>query len=186
MREFIVESLLPFVAVGALIAGLTRTFFDVPGSPPPARAAPPTPSVTLSPAEIPDTTSRPLRSDPRREQINEVLARAVRTLSAAGPTNTGSTAGSTNAAPAPTTVSANARLPELGAPEPPADPKLFGVVSKLSEAMRIARDARDDSDLAKAEELMRSAREEMDSACDKSGGGGPLCQSASQIRSLGY
>ena len=74
----------------------------------------------------------------------------------------------------------------MPASDTPADPKLFGVVSKLGEAMRIARDARDDQDLERAEELMHSAREEMDSVCDKAGGSGPLCQSAGQIRSLGF
>src|SRR5262249_22247058 len=133
------------------------------------------------PAVIPETTSRPPTPDPRREQMNEVLARAIRTLST-----------TPKAAPAPSPVSgvASAATPAaavaLGAPETPPDPKIFGVVSKLSEAMRIARDARDDKDLQQAEDLMRSAREEMDSVCDKSGGGGPLCQSAGQIRAMGY
>lgn len=176
MREFLVESLFPFVAVCAAILGLTRALFDVPTAPPPRPSAPPTQaSIELTPAVIPDTPSRPPPENARREQINDVLARAVRTLSAAPV--------ATSVAPG---AQETARVPSLGAPEAPADPKLFGVVSKLSEAMRIARDARDDKDLEKAEELMRGAREEMDSACDQAGGGGPLCQSASQIRSLGY
>jgi hypothetical protein len=126
------------------------------------------PEVVLTPAQIPDKPSpAPATQDPRKEQINAVLARAVRNLGDAP------------------TVPASAIGP-LGAPAPQADPKVFGVVSKIGEAMRLARDAKDDKDLAKAEEVMRSVRQEMDAVCDKAGGSGPLCQSAEQIRSLGY
>jgi len=147
--------------VCALIAGVTVTAFDVPKAAPPPRSS--SPEVTFTPAVIPDKASQPAPTqDPRKEQINEVLARAVRTIgeaSAIGP---------------------------LGAPAPQPDTRVFGVVSRLGEAMRLARDAKDDKDLAKAEEVMRSVRQEMDSVCDKAGGSGPLCQSAQQIRSLGY
>lgn len=167
MRDFIVESVLPFVSVSAVIAGLTAAIFDVPSTEP-SRAASATATTAQTPAPIPDSPSRPaVANDARREEVNQVLARAVRSLSESA------------------TPTASAIAP-LGAPEPRVDPKVFGVVSKLGEAMRLAREARDDKDLAKAEELMRSARQEMDVACDKTGGSGPLCQSAEQIRSLGY
>jgi len=166
VRLFFVETILPLVSVLTAIGGLTYAVFDVPNTPPPARPAP-APTVEHTPAMIPDTPSKPLvTAAPRREQINDVLARAVRTLA--------------DSPPSPSPVA------PLGTAESPPDPKVFGVVSKLGEAMRLARDARDDKDLLKAEELMRSARQEMDVACDKGGGSGPLCQSAEQIRSLGY
>jgi hypothetical protein len=167
VRVFFVETILPLVTVLAAIAGLTYAVFEVPNAPPPARPAP-APTIEHTPARIPDTPSKPLvTAAPRREQINDVLARAVRTLADTPP-------------PLPSAVA------PLGATESPPDSKVFGVVSKLGEAMRLARDARDDKDLLRAEELMRSARQEMDVACDKGGGSGPLCQSAEQIRSLGY
>jgi hypothetical protein len=163
----LVESVLPLVSVCALIAGLTVVSFDVPKTPPPAASSLP-PEVALTPATIPDKASAPAPTqDPRREQINETLARAMRSL------------GDVPAAP-PSVIG------PLGSSAPQADIKVFGVVSKLGEAMRIARDAHDEKDLAKAEDLMRSVRQEMDAVCDKAGGGGPLCQSAEQIRSLGY
>jgi hypothetical protein len=150
------------------VGGITVTVFDVPNEPPPVSSAPET-KIELTPASIPDTPSRPIvANDSRREQINEVLARAVRNLSEA-----------------PAAAPGSAITP-LGVAAPQPDPKVFGVVSKLGEAMRIAREARDDKDLAKAEAIMRSVRQEMDATCDKAGGGGPLCQSAEQIRSLGY
>ena len=169
VRAFLVESVLPLVSVCAAIAGITAVAFDVPSAPPPPASAAP-PKLELTPAAIPDTTSKPLLSpkDPRRDQINDVLARAVRALD--------------NPAPA---LGASAAAP-LGTPAPGAETKVFGVVTKLSEAMRIARDAHDEKDLARAEELMRSARQEMEVDCNKAGGSSPLCQSADQIRSLGY
>jgi hypothetical protein len=167
VRELLVESVLPLVSVCALVAGVTVAAFDVPSAPPPAPSSLP-PKVELSPASIPDKASQPAKTlDPRKEQINDVLARAVRSL------------GDNAAAP-------GSAIGPLGAPAPQVDTKVFGVVSKLGEAMRLARDARDDKDLAKAEEYMRSVRQEMDAVCDKAGGSGPLCQSAEQIRSLGY
>lgn len=178
MREFFLESLLPFASVCVVITGLTLAIFDVPSVPPPARSAgPPASQVVLTPALIPDTTSRPPARDLQQaqERMNDVLARAVRALSAAP-----AAAGSVRVGTAP------AGAAPLGASETPPDPKLFGVVSKLSQATQIARDARDDRDLQRAEELMRSAREEMDSVCDKAGGAGPLCQSAAQIREMGF
>jgi hypothetical protein len=178
VREFLVESVLPFVSVCTLVAGITVVTFDVPNAPPPAASS--TSEVTFTPAAIPDKASQPMTTtepvtttlplateDPRRERINQVLARAVRNL------------GEDPAAP-------TSAVGSLGSPAPQANPKVFGVVSKLGEAMKLAREARDDKDLAKAEELMRSVRQEMDAVCDKAGGGGPLCQSAEQIRSLGY
>jgi hypothetical protein len=168
----LVESVLPFVSVCALIGGITVVMFDVPSAPPPAASV--RGEITFTPASIPEKASQPPptaqpapNEDPRREQINQVLARAVRNLS------------EPPGMPAPA-------VGALGSATPQANPRVFGVVSRLGEAMRIAREARDDKDLAKAEELMRSVRQEMDAVCDKAGGGGPLCQSADQIRSLGY
>jgi aminoglycoside phosphotransferase (APT) family kinase protein len=153
--------------VCVLIAGLTAVTFDVPSTPPPPASALP-PKVELTPASIPDRVSAPAPTQyPKREQINETLARAMRNLA--------------DVPAVPASV--------IGAPgssTPQVDTKVFGVVSKLGEAMRIARDAHDDKDLARAEDLMRSVRQEMDAVCDKAGGSGPLCQSAEQIRSLGY
>jgi len=166
VREFLVESVLPLASVCAVVIGVTAVAFDVPREPPPVTSA--APKVELTPAPIPDTTSSPTpTTEPRRQLINDVLARAARNLA--------------EVPGAPSSVAG-----PLGAPAPPADPKIFGVVSKLGEAMRVARDARDERDIAKAEELMRSVRQEMDAVCDKAGGSGPLCQSAEQIRSLGY
>jgi hypothetical protein len=162
----LVESVLPLVSVCAAIVGVTAVAFDVPREPPPVTSA--APKVELTPATIPDTTSRPVpTANPRREQLNDVLARAARNLA--------ELPGAPGSATAP-----------LGAPAPQADPKVFGVVSKIGEAMRVARDAHDERDIARAEELMRSVRQEMDAVCDKAGGSGPLCQSAEQIRSMGY
>lgn len=168
MREFFGEFLLPFASVCAVIAGLTVAIFDVQRAPPPVSSAGP-PKVELTPAVIPDTTSRPIPNDTKREQINDVLAHAVRALAESSPRPVAQVSG-------PGAQPSTAALP--------VDPGLLGLTSKLSEAVRAARDARDDKDLARAEELMRAARQEMDAVCDKNGG--PLCQSAGQIRQLGY
>jgi hypothetical protein len=155
--------------VCALIAGLTAVTSNVPSAPPPPTSALP-PVVELTPASIPDKVSAapaPPAQVPKREQINETLARAMRNL------------GDLPVAPASV-------IGPLGSAAPQPDMKVFGVVSKLGEAMRLARDAHDEKDLAKAEDLMRSVRQEMDAVCDKAGGSGPLCQSAEQIRSMGY
>lgn len=161
--------MLPLVSVCALIAGVTAATFKVPSAPPPPASALP-PVVELTPASIPDKVSAapvPPAPSPKRAQINDTLARAMRNL------------GDLPIAPASV-------IGPLGSAAPQPDMKVFGVVSKLSEAMRLARDAHDDKDLAKAEDLMRSVRQEMDAVCDKGGGSGPLCQSAEQIRSMGY
>ncbi len=67
---------------------------------------------------------------------------------------------------------------------PPADPKLLDSVNALADAVRAIHDARTEDDLVHAEELVKNARQQMDSSCSSSGG--PLCASAEQIKSLGY
>ena len=104
--------------------------------------------------------------------MNDVLALAARTLAQNPPP--------ANAPPAPT--SGTSPTTEEGAPASPLS--TMSALTALTQAVKIARDARDDADLARAEELMRAARQEMEKGC--SGSGGPLCQSADQIRSLGY
>jgi hypothetical protein len=47
-----------------------------------------------------------------------------------------------------------------------------------------ARNARDEKDLAKAEDLLRQARRQRERACKDPGD--PLCESAKNMRDLGY
>jgi hypothetical protein len=62
--------------------------------------------------------------------------------------------------------------------------KLLDATSALATAVRAIHEARTEEDIVRAEELVRSAREQMEANCATAPG--PLCESAQQIRSLGY
>jgi hypothetical protein len=66
------------------------------------------------------------------------------------------------------------------------DPGLIQTLSALGEAVKAVHAVRTEEDIVKAEESIRSAREQMEEACKAGGSGGPLCEGASQMRSLGY
>lgn len=66
------------------------------------------------------------------------------------------------------------------------DPGLMQTVSALGDAVKAVHAVRTEEDLVRAEDSMRQAREQMEETCKAGGGGGPLCDGAAQMRSLGY
>ncbi|HVU02259.1 MAG TPA: hypothetical protein VHE30_10930 [Polyangiaceae bacterium] len=188
MKDFLVETALPFLGVCATISGVTATLFDVPAHAP--RAAPPA-VVTPEPAPA-----------ERREQVSEVLSRAMRNLDLARMPRAAPRA---PAAVAPSTRAAGTSLPAValpplapGAPaalapaspdvlpiEPsPTDPTLLSAVAALGDAVKAVHEVRTEEDLVAAEGRMRAAREQMEAACKS--GAGPLCEGAAQMKDLGY
>jgi hypothetical protein len=178
MKQFLIELVLPLATTLILIVVLTLALFDpvpsdTPISVPTATAsgsAKPYDRAIPGPAAAPDAlpSSGPVVTDegalqvgPAREptEMNDVMARAVRAL---------------NAARAPTNEPRGSEL----------DPNIAPALEKLGEAVKLAREARDDKDLARAEELLRQAREQMAASCGDPSS--PLCQSAERIKDLGY
>jgi len=179
VKEFLSESVLPFLGVCGLILGLTAGIFDVPATPPASASRTPAASRSAVGAEGAGELAPPAaapgafgvqRRPPRLDQTNEVLARAVRALSAG------------RGEPQPR-VEASART-EPGLPEGDGQ-KVLGALPALDDAVRAVRDARTEEDFVRAEEKVRAARAAMEATCGP-GGGGPLCDSARQMRGLGY
>ncbi|HEX3594751.1 MAG TPA: hypothetical protein VHU80_06605 [Polyangiaceae bacterium] len=186
MKAFIADHLLPVFGVLFAITSLTLAFFEVPAVPPssaPGMRVPPSAEVSSSaepiartPAErarVDDTLTRVLRTldDGRRDSDLQKAMRADPTRAAPPVKQAGPAAVPTAATPATT-------------PAPAPDPKLLDSVSALANAVRAIHDARSEEDLMRAEELVKTAREQMESSCASSSG--PLCASAEQIKSLGY
>ena len=184
------EEALPFVGVCAATLGLTLTLFDVPmeapeSARPIAASAPPSASP---PVQDPAAPRRPLPAEPQRtppspesvpsalaprlDALNALLAQALQTLGPKGPSGAMDPAPARGAAPS----------------DPPAaptvDPNFLAVVPSLSQAIQAARNARTEEDLVRAESMMHAATDQMQAACTTSGG--PLCDGARQMRSLGY
>ena len=188
MRDFLTDQLVPFAGVVLTVAALTLALFDVPADAPAAVfglrvAATAEPAPSASPAErarIDDTLTRVLRSLDNGQR--DEPPRAAPTIEPARAPTAVATA---TAAPAPV-MTAAAQAPPVPSPVPtvPSDPKLLGAVTALTDAVRAIHDARTEEDLVRAEDLVRNARTQMESGCAT--GGGPLCASADQIRSLGF
>ena len=174
MREFLIDAVLPFFGVCGLVFGLTFGLFEVPSGPP-ATVSTVSTEARMHPApSAPEASAAGLPPDapPAREQLNDVLARAMRQLNAgrmARPPE-GAAVGAAPRAETPT----------------PADPGLFRTVSALGEAVKAVHEARTEEDIVRAEASMRGAREQMEATCQAGGASGPLCEGAAQIRSLGY
>lgn len=172
MREFLIESVVPFFGVCGLVFGLTFGLFEVPSGPPaavsmearmhPARSTPEE-GAARQPPDLP----------PAREQLNDVLARAVRQLNAGRMAR-------------PSEGAAIGAIAPPGVTPTPPDPGLLETVSALGEAVKAVHEARTEEDIVRAEARMRGAREQMEATCKAGGAGAPLCEGAAQIRSLGY
>ena len=184
MKRFFTESVLPVAGVAIAVIALTLVFFDVPSRPPPAVAG----------LRVPASAAPIATSEAARQHLDDTLTRVMRTLDdgrrrteapaqssrppepkPAGPAMPApaATAPPNPAAAAPATTSASA----TGA-------KLLDATSTLATAVRAIREARTEEDIVRAEELVRSAREQMEANCATAPG--PLCESAQQIRSMGY
>jgi hypothetical protein len=178
MKPLFVDIVLPLAAALTLIVVLTLALFDpVPSHAPAAEAstavsgsakgrqsAGPDATPSAGPSADPFEPEEgegvlPGPPTPKKTEMNDVMARAIRVLNAS-------------------------RAPSDEAPAGGLDPNVAPALQKLSEAVKLARDARDDKDLARAEELMRQAREQMEASCGDPSG--PLCQSAESIKDLGY
>lgn len=173
MRAFLAESAAPFLGVCSIIVGVTVTLFDVSEAPQIPRTVPPHIDSVTSAESAP-----PLQPPPpfAREQMNDVLARAMRQLDAARRTRP--------AVPSDPEGNAVAAIPPPTAASGAVDPGLLQAVGALGQAIKAVHDARTEEDIVRAEESMRGAREQMEANCKS--GGGPLCEGAAQIRSLGY
>ncbi|HEX4334810.1 MAG TPA: hypothetical protein VH062_02785 [Polyangiaceae bacterium] len=181
MKVFLSEHVVPLFGVVFAIAILTLAIFEVPPVEPAAvfglRVAASAEPLALTPVE--------------RAHVDDTLTRVLRTLDDGRRATEARPAAQTpQAAPnivAPKPVSALAVAPALAppaTPTPASDPKLLGAVSALGDAVRAIHEARTEDDLLHAEDLVRTAREQMESNCATSNG--PLCASAEQIKSLGY
>jgi hypothetical protein len=172
VKEFLVQSVLPLAAVCALVAGLTLALFDVPADAPeggsPAAAA-----STRVAASSQTPVEAPLGRNVRRERMNEVLARAAVAFDGNHVSAQPAGAEGFGAGVAQSPAAANS-----------ADPRLQGALASLSDAIRLARNARTEQDLLRAEEQLRAARLEMDASCRKMES--PLCEGARQMRALGF
>ena len=190
MPGFWTEVAVPLLAVSAVVAGLTALLFDVPPETRPDAAgesvAPPTATRTAPSAHGPmalgAAREAPAAPIPRPQEqlvgrMNEVMAEALRNLasSGAGQPNEGSNQTGPVGQPAPGAAPAN---------EPAVDPALPATMSRLADAVQAARDARDERDLARAEQMLRETRVQMERSCAEPNS--PLCQSAEQMRKLGY
>jgi len=125
--------------------------------------ASPPPETHVAPAAS-GLTPVPVELSPnlRKQRLNELMARAAVTFAGDGVP--------TGPAPAASVV--------------PGGVDLQSAASALAEAVRAARDARTETELLRAEDKLRAARLRMDGVC--SAAGGPMCESAKQMRSMGF
>lgn len=181
MKEFLTDSVLPLAGVCAAIASLTLALFDVPRAPP----------SQVSPAGSESSLAA-------RDPMNESLSRVLQALNASrGP----------SAAPRPETCcTGSASPPPVARPSvavpngstgafaagagpgavgtPPPTPELLDAVTALAEAVKAVRSARTEEDIVHAEAQVRAARQLMEATCGAAGG--PVCDSAREVRSLGF
>jgi hypothetical protein len=181
VKQFALAHLLPLVSVVLTIAVLTLALFEVPtmATPPVfglrvVASAEPIASSASVRAHVDDTLTRVLRAldDGRRDTV------AQRTVTTTDPAHPMASASK------PLALQGPALALQAPTPAPTADTKLLDAVSALGDAVRAIHEARSEDDLLHAEDLVRNAREQMESSCATSSG--PLCSSAAQIRSLGY
>ena len=180
VKDVFWQHLLPVGGVTLTVVVLTLSLFDVPprardpvlGLRVPASAAP----IASSPgarAHVNDTLREVLRTlDEGRKPTPDPVVPAVAAQKAAQPAQP-------TAAPAETT--APAKAPPAA---PTADTELLRTANSLGDAVKAIHDARSEEDLLRAEELVRVVRERMEANCATAPG--PMCQSAEQIRSLGF
>ena len=188
MKLFLTESVLPGAGVVIAIIVLTLAFFEVPSRAPdtvaglrvPASVGP----IATSPsarAHVDDTLSRVMRTLDQGRRETEPPSRPVKPP---GP----QTKGTAIVAPAGNAATTLPGVTDPAAPAPASlsatGAKLLDATSALATAVRAIHEARTEEDIVRAEELVRAAREQMDSNCATTPG--PMCESANQIRSLGY
>jgi hypothetical protein len=182
VKEFLTASVLPVGGVAIAIVALTLTLFAVPPHEIVSVAGTRvTPSTTPIPAPVAATPSARAHVDDALSQMLRAIddGRRPKDLLAAVPPP-----GTAPVKP-PTAATAAALVQQVAPPElTNADPGLLQATSALGNAVKAIHEARTEEDLVHAEEMVRTAREQMESGCSTSGG--PLCQSAAQIRSLGY
>jgi hypothetical protein len=193
VKGFLVESVLPVGGVVIAIAVLTLALFEVPDQAPagvaglriPAMAVGPIAATPSARARVDDTLSRVMRTLDEGRRQAELPSQPVKPTA---PQSTGTAvlaptlgAPAGNAGPKPPgfapAVPATTALSATGA-------KLLNATSALATAVRAIHEARTEEDIVHAEELVRAAREQMQANCATAPG--PLCESAEQIRSLGY
>ena len=181
VKDVFWQHLLPVGGVTLTVVVLTLSLFDVPprardpvlGLRVPASATPVASSAGAR-AHVNDTLREVLRTlDEGRRPTPDPVVPAVATHKAAQPAQ-------------PIAPPEEPATPTKAAPAaaPTADPELLRTANSLGEAVKAIHDARSEEDLLRAEELVRVVRERMEANCATAPG--PMCQSAEQIRSLGY
>jgi hypothetical protein len=179
LKDLLTDAL-AFLLVVAVVSSITLLAFDVPARPPPRAVS-----------------TAPLKPGKADERLNEIFARAVRSLDQPPPgvddaTLAAALASARATAPAgangvPGTVTGGGALPPSGLDTraaPPEGSQTMNAISALGAAIRASRDARTEKDLLVAEERLRAARQQMESTCGVAAG--PLCDGARQMRELGY
>jgi hypothetical protein len=182
VKDVFWQHVLPLGGVTLTVVVLTLSLFDVPprareqvlGLRVPASAMP-VASSSVARAHVNDTLREVLRTldEGRKPTPDPVVPAVVAQKAAPAPQQSAAAAAAAPAAPV------NAK-----AAESPADPELLRTANSLGEAVKAIHDARSEEDLLRAEELVRVVREHMEANCATAPG--PMCQSAEQIRSLGY
>jgi hypothetical protein len=186
VKLFFTESVLPVAGVVIAITVLTLALFEVPSRAPDAVAGLRVPASMVPIASTPSA----------RAHVNDTLSRVMRTLDEGRrqaelpsqpvkppePRNMGTPA----ATPAGIAATTPGAAPGAPAPTSPSvtGSKLLDATSALATAVKAIHEARTEEDIVHAEELVRAAREQMQANCATAPG--PLCESADQIRSLGY
>jgi hypothetical protein len=179
VKDFFWRHLLPFGGVAAAVVVLTLALFDVPQRE----------GVAVFGLRVSASAEPIARSPGARAHVNDTLREVLRTLDD-GRRPTPDVLMKPAAAKEPSLRSTGvpAAPASPGATTPPAaptaDPELLKTATSLGDAVRAIHDARTEEDLLRAEELVRVVRERMEATCGA--GSGPLCQSAEQIKSLGY
>lgn len=186
MKRFLTESVLPVGGVVIAVIALTLVLFEVPSRP----------QMAVAGLRVPASAAPIATSEAARQHLDDTLTRVMRTLDdgrrqADAPAQSSRPPEPKPAGPAipPPAVTAATAPPNPGAaPTTTAlsanGAKLLDATSALATAVRAIHEARTEEDIVRAEELVRSAREQMEANCATAPG--PLCESAQQIRSLGY
>jgi Sec-independent protein translocase protein TatA len=186
VRTFLLEEALPFAAVGAGVILLTLVFFG-----PPKRIK----DASRSASELtPTTAASATRMEAAMSRAIDALRAARRqadaTLPAAqrAPTPKNATAKASSAVPSAAALGTGTPLPgaaPVATITEAQSSSVLSAVSSLTDAVKAVREARTEEDFVRAEDRMRTAREQMQSAC-ASGANGAFCESAKEMGSLGF
>ncbi len=195
MGHFLSGSVLPFGAISTAIVGLTMSLFDVPKDAPVVFTRSPE-LTSAGSATMNDALAKAFRAlDTERRRDASAAATttpsptiAPTAVTPPAPPNPATNSPSLNAMPSPAPDIATM----LGGPvngggtenaRTAAELNVLKSVNALADAVKAIRDARNEDDIVHAEDQMRAARVQMEATCAS---GGPLCDSAREVKSIGF